>query len=83
MKKQKLGFQKLSLTKSRVAELNSLTATGGKGESTNPQCILTGVIDGCDVTENCNTNACGSNNCSVGCPDPTATRAILSCLFSC
>lgn len=82
MKKQKLGLNTLSLTKSRVAELNSLNAKGGNGESTNPQCILTGVIDGCDVTKNCNSNACGSNNCSVGC-NPTETRALLSCYFSC
>ncbi|MBC8756592.1 hypothetical protein H2O64_18110 [Kordia sp. YSTF-M3] len=82
MKKQKLGLNKLSLTKSRIAELNTLNAKGAGRESTNPQCILTGVVDGCDITENCNTNDCGSNNCTDGC-NPTATRAILSCLFPC
>jgi len=81
MKKQKLGLNKLSLTKSRIAELNALNAKGGN-ESTNPQCIFTGVIDGCDITENCNTNDCGSNNCTIGC-NPTATRAIFSCYFRC
>ncbi|WP_298426163.1 hypothetical protein [uncultured Kordia sp.] len=81
MKKQKLGFHKLSLTKSRVAELNRLSATGGE-QSTNPQCIFTGVIDGCDITKNCNTNDCGSNNGTVGC-NPTATKAFLSCYYPC
>lgn len=85
MKKQKLGVHKLALTKSRIAELNALTAKGGE-ESTNPQCIFTGYIDGCDVTANCNTNngcgGTGTNNCGTN--DPTCnTQAILSCLYAC
>ena len=82
MKKQKLGLNKLALTKSRIAELNTLSAKGG-GESTAPNCILTGIYDGCEITENCNTNGCGgSNNCGTN--DPTCnTQAILSCLFAC
>ena len=82
MKKQKLELNKLNLIKSRIAELNTLNAKGGGGESTNPQCIFTGVVDGCDITENCNTNDCGSDNCTNGC-NPTATRAIFSCYISC
>lgn len=81
MKKQKLGLNKLNLSKSRIAELNSLNAKGGI-ESTNPQCIFTGVLDGCDVTANgCN----GTNGCpprSTQC-NPTATRQIFSCLYPC
>lgn len=85
MKKQKLGLNKLSLTKSRIAELNSLSAKGGTGrESTAPGCILTGVIDGCEITKNCpgGSGGCGTNNCGTN--DPTCnTQAILSCLFAC
>ena len=85
MKKQKVGLNKLSLTKSRIAELNKSNVVGGN-ESTNPQCIFTGYIDGCDVTANtCRTNnGCGggSNNCGTN--DPTCnTQAILSCLYAC
>lgn len=81
MKKQKLGLNKLSLTKSRIAELNTLSAKGGD-ESTNPRCILTGYIDGCDVTANGCGGGGGSNNCGTN--DPTCnTQAILSCLFAC
>ncbi|MBC8757606.1 hypothetical protein H2O64_23260 [Kordia sp. YSTF-M3] len=82
MKKQKLGLNKLSLTKSRVAELNKSNVVGG-GESTNPQCIFTGYLDGCDVTANtCTGGGGGTNNCGTN--DPTCnTQAILSCLFAC
>ncbi|MCH2192728.1 hypothetical protein [Kordia sp.] len=85
MKKQKLGLNKLSLTKSRIAELNKFSATGGTGrESTAPQCIFTGPLTGCVVSANCQggTNDCGTNNCGTN--DPTCnTQAILSCLFAC
>ncbi|MEM6719268.1 MAG: hypothetical protein AAF611_08150 [Bacteroidota bacterium] len=85
MKKQKLGLNKLSLTKSRIAELNTSSVKGGtSAESTAPGCILTGFIDGCQVSKNCpGSNGCGNtNNC--GSNDPTCnTQAILSCLFSC
>ncbi|MEM6685090.1 MAG: hypothetical protein AAF617_04775 [Bacteroidota bacterium] len=83
MKKQKLGLNKLSLTKSRIAELNTLSATGGTGgESTAPGCILTGPIEGCIISENCpGSNGCGTGN---GSNNPLCnTQAILSCLFSC
>ncbi|WP_420570903.1 hypothetical protein [Kordia sp.] len=88
MKKQKLGLNKLSLTKSRVAELNTLNAKGGWGtESTNPFCIATGYYDDtCDVTANCSAaNQCGgTNGCPSGtCPPPTQTRQIISCLEAC
>ena len=87
MKKQKLELNKLSLTKSRVAELNRNNVKGGIKTSTTPQCIFTGALDGCDVTANCNTNNCGTNNCSTnncGTNDPACnTQAILSCLFIC
>ncbi len=89
MKKQKLGLNKLSLAKSRVAELNSLNAKGGwNTASTNPFCIATGYYDaGCNVTENCNTaDHCGATN---GCPpgtngcNPTQTQQIISCFEAC
>ena len=82
MKKQKLGLNKLSLTKSRVAELNKSNIVGGV-ESTNPRCILTGYLDGCDVTANgCGGGGGGTGNCGTN--DPTCnTQAILSCLFAC
>jgi hypothetical protein len=81
MKKQKLGLNKLSLTKSRVAELNKSNVVGGN-ESTNPQCVFTGYLDGCDVTANCPGGVGGSNNCGTN--NPTCnTQAILSCLFAC
>jgi hypothetical protein len=85
MKKQKLGLNKLSLSKSRIAELNKSSVTGGTGVSTAPNCILTGIFDGCPITDNCNTNGCNpgtGNNCQTN--DPTCnTQAILSCLFAC
>ncbi|AXG68599.1 hypothetical protein KORDIASMS9_00814 [Kordia sp. SMS9] len=81
MKKQKLGLNKLSLTKSRIAELNQLSVKGGNRESTAPGCILTGVIDGCEITSNCPGGGTGGNG---GSNDPTCnTQAILSCLFAC
>ena len=83
MKKQKLGLNKLSLTKSRIAELNKSNVKGG-GESTAPHCIFTGPLTGCVVTANCpgGTGNCGTNNCGTN--DPTCnTQAILSCLFAC
>jgi hypothetical protein len=86
MKKQKLGLNKLSLTKSRIAELNKSSVTGGNGESTAPGCILTGIYDGCEITANCNTNnGCGGGGGGGGgSNDPLCnTQAILSCLFSC
>lgn len=84
MKKQKLGLNKLSLTKSRVATLNSKNVTGGNDVSTAPWCILTGEVDGCIISSNCP----GSKDCDPsaggGSNDPTCnTQAILSCLFSC
>ncbi|WP_430411288.1 hypothetical protein [Kordia sp.] len=84
MKKQKLGLNKLSLTKSRIAELNSLNTKGGV-ESTNPQCIFTGIIDGCDVTaNNCPGTGGGGSGFNCGTQNPTCnTQAILSCLFAC
>lgn len=84
MKKQKLGLNKLSLTKSRIAELNKSSVNGGNRESTAPNCIFTGPLTGCVVSQNCpGSNGCGeSNNC--GSNDPTCnTQAILSCLFAC
>jgi len=84
MKKQKLGLNKLSLTKSRIAELNSLSAKGGNRESTAPGCLLTGILDGCEISENCpGSNGCGgSGNCGTN--DPLCnTQAILSCAFPC
>ncbi len=84
MKKQKLGLNKLSLTKSRIAELNTNSVNGGNRESTAPNCIFTGPLTGCVVTANCpgGTNNCGTNNCGTN--DPTCnTQAILSCLFAC
>ncbi|MEM6685091.1 MAG: hypothetical protein AAF617_04780 [Bacteroidota bacterium] len=90
MKKQKLGLSKLSLTKSRIAELNKLHAKGGFGtESTNPFCIATGYFDDtCDVSANCsagNGNPCGgTNGCpSAACPPPNQTRQIISCYEEC
>jgi hypothetical protein len=91
MKKQKLGLNKLSLIKSRVAELNSLNAKGGwNTASTNPFCIATGYYDdGCNVTENCNTanhcgggtNNCGTNNCGT---NNCQTRVeLISCFEDC
>ena len=80
MKKQKLGSNKLNLSKSRIAELNKNHIKGGF-ESTAPNCLLTGIFDGCDISANCPaTNGCPPG--SAGC-NPTATRAILSCLFPC
>jgi len=83
MKKQKLGLSKLALTKSRIAELNTLSAKGG-GESTAPNCILTGIYDGCEITENCNTNGCGTVGCGSnnGC-GPTVTQQIITCYEAC
>lgn len=84
MKKQKLGINKLSLTKSRIAELNSSSITGGNGESTAPNCIFTGPVTGCVVSANCpgGSNGCETNNCGTN--DPICnTQAILSCLYAC
>jgi len=83
MKKQKVGLNKLSLTKSRIAELNKSNLVGGI-ESTNPRCIFTGLIDGCNITANgCNgTETADCPPGTVGC-NPTATRAIFSCLYAC
>lgn len=89
MKKQKLGLNKLNLSKSRIAELNKQDVKGGwNTASTNPFCIATGYYDeGCNVTENCNTaNQCGggSNGCqSAACPPPTQTQQIISCWEQC
>ncbi|WP_420570904.1 hypothetical protein [Kordia sp.] len=83
MKKQKLGLNKLNLSKSKIAELNKANAKGGNRESTAPQCIFTGPLTGCVVSANCpGTNGCGTNNCGTN--DPTCnTQAILSCAFPC
>ena len=98
MKKQKVGLNKLSLTKSRIAELNTTNVIGGN-ESANTHCIITGPYDpGCVETENCGTNNCGTNNCGTnncGTNDcgtnncdtsncgPTQTRQIISCYEAC
>ncbi|WP_156169050.1 hypothetical protein [Kordia jejudonensis] len=76
-------MKKLNLTKSRIAELNTNSLKGGTRVSTNPNCLLTGIFDGCDVTANdCPGTGGPSGNC--GSNDPTCnTQAILSCLFSC
>ncbi|WP_298417357.1 hypothetical protein [uncultured Kordia sp.] len=85
MKKQKLGLSKLSLTKSRIAELNTNSVNGGNRTSTAPNCIFTGPLTGCVVSENCpggGTNGSCNNNCQTN--DPTCnTQAILSCAFPC
>ncbi|MFK7749087.1 MAG: hypothetical protein AB8B65_11900 [Kordia sp.] len=84
MKKQKLELNKLSLTKSRIAELNTLNAKGGNRESTAPNCIFTGIIDGCVITENCPGGGTGGSGYNCQTNDPTCnTQAILSCLFAC
>lgn len=85
MKKQKLGLSKLNLSKSKIAELNRNSVKGGTRVSTAPNCLLTGIYDGCDVTANCNTNnGCGGGTNNCGTNDPTCnTQAILSCLFAC
>ena len=85
MKKQELGLNKLSFSKSKIAELNKQSATGGTGTvSTAPQCRLTGVIDSCPVTDNCNTNGCNGGTGDCGSNDPTCnTEARLSCTFPC
>ena len=81
MKKQKLGLNKLSLTKSRIAELNRNNVKGG-GASTATHCIFTGPPTGCVVSENCPGGGTGTRNCATN--DPTCnTQAILSCLFAC
>ncbi|EDP96591.1 hypothetical protein U8527_21710 [Kordia algicida OT-1] len=91
MKKQKLGLNKLNLAKSKIAELNSHNAKGGwNTASTNPDCLATGIYDGCEVTGNCNTanhcgntnNGCQTNGCSNGCGN-TQTREIISCYEAC
>lgn len=90
MKKQKLGLNKLNLAKSSVAELNSQNAKGGwNTASTNPNCIATGIYDGCQVTGNCNTadhcgtNGCGTNNCGSNNCNPTQTQQFISCYEAC
>ncbi|MBC8757605.1 hypothetical protein H2O64_23255 [Kordia sp. YSTF-M3] len=88
MKKQKLGLNKLSLTKSRIAELNTSNVVGGtrRRETTNPQCIITGIYDGCEVTANeCQTNiACTNNNCGGGSGTTTdQTQQFISCYEAC
>ncbi|NER12572.1 hypothetical protein GWK08_03900 [Leptobacterium flavescens] len=81
MKKKKLNA-KLALKKNVISKLDTGKLTGGNGEiSTTPQCILTGPLEGCEVTCNCNTEGCNNSN---GCGDPTnQTQQIITCLVPC
>ncbi|MEM6719270.1 MAG: hypothetical protein AAF611_08160 [Bacteroidota bacterium] len=79
MKKQKLGLNKLNVTKSRIATLNAKKQIGGTA-ATNQFCYLSSPLDiivcpftatcntgdACGHTKNgCETQACGSGNCNT------------------
>jgi hypothetical protein len=57
MKKQKLN--RLHFQKSTVSKFSTIKISGGNWASTAQHCIITGIPDGCIVSENCNTNGCG------------------------
>ncbi|XLS29904.1 hypothetical protein ACJD0Z_03560 [Flavobacteriaceae bacterium M23B6Z8] len=57
MKKQEMN--RLHFKKSVISKLAVSRVNGGNRISTAEHCIITGVPDGCIVSENCNTNGCG------------------------
>ena len=57
MKKSKVNT--LQLNKSTISRFRAHKVVGGDRISTGELCLITGVADGCIISDNCQTNGCG------------------------